>query len=266
MRHDNETLTLALNSAEGVLQLVLGRISSNGGCEMLAETSLAAASRGAELLTPELNKMLREHGVAARDIQRVACVRGPGGFTGIRLGLATALGIAGACGAMLAGLDYLPLLAANAFAVRKKQTAQNKNAAWAILHARRNEVVLQGFNREPTPITPALALSPADAARMMREHGIPLSVFGSGLLRNAREIEEVFPEAAPSFLREDLTRLSPESLLKAASSAVYSLNPIEPLYVRPCDAEQNLPDIAKNMGWNPDEAVRRLADLTRSRV
>lgn len=264
MQHNNALPTLVLNSAEGILQLVLGQIFPKEGFEIVHEVSVPAASRGAELLTPELKNILHSCNLVISDIKRIACVRGPGSFTGIRLGLTTALGIARACGATLAGLDYLSLLAATAI-VHCKDIATHccsRDTAWAILHARRNEVVLQGFSKDLTPCTPILACSPADAVHIMRSHGTPLAVFGSGLLRNAQELESLFPEAAPYFLLKDFTRLSPQSLLHAASKAVYNISPIEPSYIRACDAEQNLPEIARNMGQNPDEAVRKLSDLT----
>lgn len=274
MPHSADVLTLVLNSAEGTLQMVLGRSSRNGASEILADMSLSADSRGAEVLTPELGKMLRKLGMTASDIQRIACVRGPGSFTGIRLGLSTAFGMARACGAMLAGLDYLPLLAAEGLAAAEGMDAQTDmqadrqkriksgDTAWAVLHARRNEVVLQGFTCKLIPITRPQACSPAEAAQLMKEHGVPLAIFGSGLLRNVREFEAFFPEAVPFFLPKDFSCLSPVSLLKAASEARYDVCPIEPAYIRACDAEQNLPDIARNMGRNPDESVRALAALT----
>ena len=264
MRHDSTLLTLVLNSAEGVLQIVLGHTFLDETFSVVNAASICAASRGAEALTPALQKMLRACAIPAGGIKRIACVRGPGGFTGIRLGTATALGIARACGATLAGLDYLPLLAENALAAYPKaRREQAQKAAWAILHARRNEVVLQGFAKNLVPITPALACSLKDAAQLMQKHGVPLAVFGSGLLRNAQELADLFPEAASSFLLEDIACLSPESLLKAAAKAAYDLSPIEPAYVRACDAEQNLPEIAKAMGQNPDDAVSKFAALTR---
>jgi tRNA A37 threonylcarbamoyladenosine modification protein TsaB len=47
-------------------------------------------------------------------LRGTAAVRGPGGFTGLRLAAATAAGLARATGTLTAGLEYLPLLAASA--------------------------------------------------------------------------------------------------------------------------------------------------------
>jgi tRNA threonylcarbamoyl adenosine modification protein YeaZ len=73
-----------------------------------------AESRGAELLAPLILDVSAQAGIAPASLRGTAAVRGPGGFTGLRLAAATAAGLARATSTLTAGLEYLPLLAASA--------------------------------------------------------------------------------------------------------------------------------------------------------
>ena len=104
-------LTLSLNTAAKHVQFVLSR----DGVMLCAQTWLTR-NDGTELLATALDHACRRLGCAARDIERVACVAGPGSFTGIRLALSTAAGLARANGARQAGLDFMQCLAATVLA------------------------------------------------------------------------------------------------------------------------------------------------------
>jgi tRNA threonylcarbamoyladenosine biosynthesis protein TsaB len=71
---------------------------------------LAEGTRGGGLM-PTLDEVLRQAGVAPRDLGAVAVSVGPGSFTGLRVGLATAKGLALGTGAALVGVPTLEVLA-----------------------------------------------------------------------------------------------------------------------------------------------------------
>jgi tRNA threonylcarbamoyladenosine biosynthesis protein TsaB len=91
----------------------------------------------AATLPPMVQAVLREAGVAATDLDAVAAVVGPGGFTGIRAALALAQGLALAAGLPALGVTTGEALVAG-LAVRR-------GAVWSVVDTRRGRVVLERF-------------------------------------------------------------------------------------------------------------------------
>src|SRR5512146_871649 len=67
-----------------------------------------------ERLLPNIDEVMREAGLAPRDLDAIACAAGPGSFTGLRIGLATAKGLCFAAGKPLVMVSSLAALAARA--------------------------------------------------------------------------------------------------------------------------------------------------------
>ena len=67
-----------------------------------------------EALTVAIDRVLREFDLTPASLDRIVVDRGPGLFTGLRVGLATALGLSQALGCGLVGVTSLELLAQGA--------------------------------------------------------------------------------------------------------------------------------------------------------
>jgi tRNA threonylcarbamoyl adenosine modification protein YeaZ len=229
---------------------------------------------------------------APADIRAVACVRGPGSFTGLRLALATAAGLGRAVGALQAGIDHLPLLAANALSLLG-ESVPTLSHVWTVTHARRQLAHAQGFALSPapspadeaapsagpagpsfsprtlSPVTEILVASPRELAAVISAHAVPgrtFAVAGSGLGRNRAVFASAFaadPSLSPLLLPPAHDAPSAESLLRAAALARYAAEDITPLYARPSDAEENLEHIASSLGLDPAKARERLNALLR---
>ncbi len=70
-----------------------------------------AGPRHSETLLPGVHQLIRESGIKPKDLDLIVCSLGPGSFTGIRIGLATAKGLALGGGCPLVGLSSLDALA-----------------------------------------------------------------------------------------------------------------------------------------------------------
>ncbi|MCL2123516.1 MAG: tRNA (adenosine(37)-N6)-threonylcarbamoyltransferase complex dimerization subunit type 1 TsaB [Desulfovibrionaceae bacterium] len=257
-------LTLVLNAAEGRLQIVLA-----DGPEILCAQDWAAFRRGTELLAPALERIFSGLRLRFSDIERIACVRGPGSFTGIRLVLSTAAALARAGGALLAGLDYMQALAAGVCALLEEQSAAPRRI-WVVTHARRDVAHAQVFAPGQDDALPSAAselalLRPEQCLQRMREQiqeGMRLWAAGSAL---ARHTEFAGLSGLACRVPARFWKASPEDLLLLARHAEYGSRDIEALYVRPCDAVENLESIAARRGEDPASAKARLASLLAAR-
>lgn len=267
---------LVLNAAEGLLQFALARrepVPGAGGERLvsLCAQSWRAPSQGAELLAAALRDALARLGLEAPAIEGIACVRGPGSFTGLRLALATAAGLSRATGALQAGLDYMPLLAENAL-MFSRFFAERPRRLWVLTHARRQLLHVQGFETCDglRPLGEILVLPPEEAARIIvaeqagrKETGKTL-LLGSGLTRNRDALEKALAERhcrETVLLPPDFDHPAFPSLLRGAERAAFSKNDIAPLYVRPADAEENLESIAASLGLDPKAARKKLDSI-----
>ena len=274
-------LELTLNAAEGVLQIIV-----TDDEKLLCAQEWRRADRATEILAPALENICTALGIKPADFRRLACVRGPGSFTGIRLVLATAAALRRGGRAGLAGLDYMQALATTA--VQRRQLLFGA-PVWAITHARRNLVHCQFF-LSYGPMIPAQPLAPVDLctphealARILDSRTAPLPqgvpagsrivwACGSGLARNAAVFSSLDPlrpspdgcqycadtENAPVTALDDLVNPDIQSLCLLARHGDYANADLEPFYVRPCDAVENLPQLAPRQGLTSETASAAL--------
>lgn len=105
MSRPSAPLLLALDTGSPRVSVALAR-----GGRLLAERSLAQERSSAGLL-PAIEEILAEAGATPRDLGGILALRGPGSFTGLRVGLATAYGLHQALGLPATGLSTLAVLA-----------------------------------------------------------------------------------------------------------------------------------------------------------
>jgi len=251
-------LTLVMAGAEERLQLVLGQPGPDG-LSLLASRQWTVPGQSVRFLMPGLKSVLNEFGLEPSVLERIACVRGPGSFTGLRLVLAAAEGVAAGLGLPLAGLDYLPLLATGPGPLMS-------GPLHVLTYARRGLVYMQSFRcPDLTEIAPLDALPLEQTRARMADFGPHAHLMGTGLRKNPAFFADL-AEAAPGYVQLDATfdNPTPERLLAAAERASFGEKSIEPIYVRPSDAEANLDQIAAKRGLDPDEARKRLDALSRA--
>lgn len=249
--------TLIMNASEGRIQFVLEQEGS-----LVCAQEWSAPSKGTELLTPALADAFQRLGVMPSDISRIACVAGPGSFTGLRLALTTAAAFRRATGSAVASLNALQALAASVpfgllFPARETRVR-------VITHARSGLVHGQDFLFAPGSTLPAPVGEPAMweiPAACGGER--PDIVLGSGIARNLPQLLELFGGNPPLFLPEFIhpTAQALLDLTLALPADAWVHKDLDPLYLRPCDAVDNLASIAAKRGQAPEEAYAQLDKL-----
>ena len=156
-------------------------------------------------------------------IDRIGVTVGPGSFTGLRVGLAFALGLGAALDRPVVGVSTLDALAASVPA---------KGMVAAVIDARRGQVYARLF-RDGAPLGEAEAL-PLEIARdrILTAAGDARStLIGSG----AALLAETFPELAGAAL-PPLPAPTPEAMAALTLAADPATSPPQPLYLRAPDA------------------------------
>lgn len=216
--------------------------------QLMAASEWTVPGRAVGFIAPGIASMLSDLDLTPEDIRGVACVRGPGSFTGLRLILAAAAGFAAGVGIPTAGLEYLPILAHQA------GTAHH-GTVHVLTYARRGQVYLQNFRGQA--LAPAKAMRATQALELIRRDSDNPLVLGSGLRKNPEVLEALTADGIRT-LPPHFDSPSTSALLSAALQAEYTQDDIRPLYIRVSDAEENLETIAAKRGLAPDEARKRL--------
>ena len=102
-------MLLSLNTCGSTATVALG-VADENKVRIVATAELAVRTYSARLI-PEIASLLESQYATLRDVESIVVVKGPGSFTGIRVGLSTAKGLAEAAGIPLIALSRLALLA-----------------------------------------------------------------------------------------------------------------------------------------------------------
>jgi tRNA threonylcarbamoyladenosine biosynthesis protein TsaB len=115
---------------------------------IVAGESLPMTRGHAEALMPLLARVMERSGMTLSDIDRVVVTTGPGSFTGLRVGISAARGIALAANKPAVGLSTLSAYAA------PHLTADNAAPVVCAIDARHENVYLQVFSPDGRTLTP----------------------------------------------------------------------------------------------------------------
>ncbi len=144
-----------------------------------------AGSRGehAARLLVLVEQALVQGGVEWGDVDRIAVGVGPGGFTGLRIGVATARALAQG-----RGLPLVPVGSLEALALGDAPGAAPAGPIAAVLDARRGEVFAGVWQAGRELIGPA-ALAPEALAERLAALDVPVRAVGDGAVRFRAELE-----------------------------------------------------------------------------
>jgi tRNA threonylcarbamoyladenosine biosynthesis protein TsaB len=192
-------------------------VAVRDGERVLASAREVMARGHQERLAPMAQQVMAEAGLSFDRLDRIGVTVGPGSFTGLRVGIAFAKGLAAALSLPAAGIGTLEALAAEA-----------EGLVFAVIDARRDQVYVQGFEDGRALMAPDALAAPTAAARIAElSVGRDFTLIGSG----AALLADLAP-GARVILAEgaDARRV-------ARLAAARSPTPLKPLYLRSPDAK-----------------------------
>ncbi|MBC7906977.1 MAG: tRNA (adenosine(37)-N6)-threonylcarbamoyltransferase complex dimerization subunit type 1 TsaB [Rhodospirillaceae bacterium] len=175
-----------------------------------------------EVLVPMVAEVMAEAGASFAELDLLAVTVGPGAFTGIRIGLATARALALAAAKPLAGIATPEAVAA---AIPPAERAGR--SVLVVLDSRRDEVWVQAFDTDLAPLGDPAALLPLEAAKLLAGPVVAAGDAASLVVPLMRDGVLATSLGAP--------HAAQVAMLAARRWAEGTALPPEPLYLRPAD-------------------------------
>ena len=223
-------LVLGFDTATDDVAVALTR-----GGESVDERLLAAAGNGrprhATVLLTELESVVAQAG-GWEPVTLIGVGVGPGSFTGLRIGLATARALGQALDKPVAPVGTLAALARG---ILERSGAEGRPRL-AVLDARRGQAFAALYGRGDEELWPPLVAAPEELAERVAALPVAPLCAGSGAIRFRDELEatgaEVLSDSEPGH------RVSARNVcLLAEAGKPARPESIEPIYLRPPDAE-----------------------------
>jgi tRNA threonylcarbamoyladenosine biosynthesis protein TsaB len=197
---------------------------------LLGVYRLDEARRHTRDLAPAAAELLAQQNWRPRDIQAVLVSRGPGSYTGLRVGLMSAKAFAYAVGCAVVAVDTFAIVAA--------QAPEDIRRLDVIADAQQDKIYVQPFGREADGWQPLAPLAVRKFADWLAERQKDAWVSGPGLHR----WEGSLP-AGVGVVEAGRREPTPEALLRLGLSLYEAgrrddLWALDPLYLRPSSAEE----------------------------
>jgi tRNA threonylcarbamoyl adenosine modification protein YeaZ len=195
-----------------------------------------AMTRGhAEALMPLIARVLERAGLDASELDRIAVTTGPGSFTGLRVGIAAARGLALATGKPAIGLTTLAAFAAPLIA------ADDTLPVVSAIDARHDHIYLQAFGAGGLTLVKPCIVPLRDAIRVASAGAPRLVGTGAEMLARVWPSGDVPPRSVRAERAPDIRWVA-----RLGAAAPAGTSPPKPLYLRAPDAQpQNAAQLAR---------------------
>lgn len=201
--------------------------------EVLHEATLGLTAEGSPQHSTALLAEVERAAAAAggwEQVGRIAVGRGPGSFVGIRIGLATARGLAASTGIPAEGVCSLDALG-------RAMTEKGTGESLAVLDARRGEAFVALYSPHGKRLWEPEVLSPEALSERLSVLSTPPWAAGPGAVRFRQELanrDVDIPDDA-----DPVHRVSARHVCALAEATGYGDgDSLEPIYLRPPDAQR----------------------------
>jgi len=224
-------LILGIETALSQVGVAIGDASG-----VIASAHSSKDRRHAENLTPQIEFVCVQAHVAVRDIECVAVDIGPGLYTGLRVGLASAMAVAH-------GLD-VPMIGVSSLDLGAHAVSHVTRSIVPCYDARRGEVFWSRYVSTPNGVQavdePHVS-TPGELAEALRSHGEPTLLVGDGGEKYADAFAGVdhVALAGPAYANPSARSLVEAARPIAERGEFVAYTELKPLYLRLPDAEIN---------------------------
>lgn len=214
----------------------LGSVALSEDGRLLAQEQQGVPGTHSERLMVSIDHLLSLSGWGRADIEGIAVATGPGSFTGLRIGLGTAKGIALAAGCPIVGVSSLKSLALNG--------SNFRGTIVTLIDARRGEIYAAAWKFSGRRLSPKLkecVLPPAALIAKLRKIKGELLLVGDGVLEYGKIFKKGLGKSARigegTSCFPNAMNLATLALPKFRSKKTDNLVSLIPNYVRKSDAE-----------------------------
>lgn len=203
-------------------------VAISDGDKIINTLSSINSSAQAEELMLMIEQVLKQSYLDYNDINYLAVCKGPGSFTGVRIGLAAARGII-----MASKIRPVALNSLEAINFRTLHAVKNFNYSIALINAYRGQVYAQGFDSEGKSIDVPVLINLSEANDYISQFKGIVAISGSGL-----ECMNTLPGQA--ILLPRFTQPEARSICRLANMQIESgsySSDLLPLYIRLPDAK-----------------------------
>jgi N6-L-threonylcarbamoyladenine synthase len=237
-------LIIAFDTASETIALAVGRRRDDGSITVVASDDHPAIRQANVRLMPALDALFTNNHLAKYDVACVVCGLGPGSFTGVRIGVATAKGIARGLGVPLFGVSTLDTVAWGAW------LAGTRGSLGVVADAMRGEVYPARFKLDDlgaTRLDPHAVSKAEEIAVRWGAAETDMLLVGDGLKKHAETFVGQGETSSP-FTISDIALWTPTGvgLLRAfednctkGCAGSGEAGTLLPIYTRLSDAEEN---------------------------
>ncbi len=221
---------LALETSTLVSSVALGTVDT-----LLGEITLQTKKTHSELLMPHIDKLLKMAGIKKTELKAVAVSIGPGSFTGLRIGLATAKTLAYALQIPIVGVPSLAALAYGCSVpgviLAPMLDAQKGNVYQA---------VFQWQNGELQELRATRVVDIQEALEDLTQYDLPVLVMGEAAVLHSEKIQKIGKNlelAKPHLIIQRAASVAGVGHTLLGQGKVQDVMTLEPVYIRRSEAE-----------------------------
>ena len=213
--------------------------------KLICEYTINTKKTHSQKLMPMIENMLKLSDLDIKEIDAIAICVGPGSFTGLRIGMATAKAMAHVNNIPLIGVNSLEILGAN-------MDLCNRNIC-SILDAQRNQVYMNKYILKDDKITELEEISIKPIDELLEEISSSNEdwvLVGEAVYKYKEKIEEISNITIPS-PANNITKASTLCFVARdkmlANVQVYNCYNINPMYIRKSQAEEQYEEKQKRL-------------------